>query len=55
MDLKNKKGNPLREFLSIKDLKNYVRDYTRIARSFNENKNKYITSKTLIDVAIHNG
>ena len=35
-------------------MKNYARDYTRIARSFYEKKKK-ITSKTLINVAIHNG
>ena len=40
MDLKNKKGNPLREFLSNNDMKNYVRDFTRIARSFYEKRIK---------------
>ena len=35
-------------------MKDYVRDYTRINLRLNEKK-KFITSKTLIDVAIRNG
>ena len=36
-------------------MKNYINGYTRIARSYYEKKNKFITSKTIIDVATHNG
>ena len=54
MDLKSEKGSDLKEFLLNNQYKNFVHDYTRIAKSFREKKNKYVTSKTLLDVVIHN-
>ena len=54
MDLKSNKGGELKEFLVDNNLKNFVNDYTRIARTFYKDKKEYIESKTLIDVILHN-
>jgi hypothetical protein len=54
MDLLSNKGNELKEFLLNNQLKNSVMQHTRVCRSFFEKKNKYITSKSLIDVVLHN-
>ena len=36
------------------DYNNHVTEFTRVARKFYKKKNKYITSKTIIDVVLHN-
>ena len=37
------------------DLKNFVTKFTRIATNYYSKKDVYRTSKTLIDVILHNG
>ena len=54
MDLRSTKGIDLANFLIRNDLKNFVNEHTRVCRSFYKEKRKYKTSKTLIDVIIHN-
>ena len=54
MDLKSIKGFDLAQFLVRNDLKNFINEHTRVSRCFYKEKNKYQTSKTLIDVIIHN-
>ena len=54
MDLFSNKGNDLKDFLLNNQLKNHVEQHTRVSRNFYEKKNKYVTSKTLIDVVLHN-
>jgi hypothetical protein len=54
MDLKSSKGNDLAKFMSRNELKNFVDVYTRIFRKYYKETKDYKTSKTLIDVAIHN-
>jgi nucleoside diphosphate kinase len=36
------------------DYNNYVSEYTRVAKRFYNKKNKFMTSKTIIDVVLHN-
>jgi hypothetical protein len=36
------------------DYNNHVTEFTRVAKKFYKKKNKYITSKTIIDVVLHN-
>ena len=55
MDLKTKKGKNLINFMKNNDFSNFVKSYTRIDSKFFQNKNKFITSKSLIDVILHNG
>ncbi len=54
MDLKSKNGNDLNCFMINNDYKNFVTQYTRIKTNYYKKKDKFITSKTLIDVVIHN-
>ncbi len=56
LDLLSKDGNVLKEFLISNDLKNFVHSPTRIATVKKERNGTEIfkTSKTLIDVIIHN-
>ena len=54
MDLRSTKGIDLRDFLIRNELKNFVNQHTRVCRSYYKKKKKYQTSKTLIDVIIHN-
>jgi hypothetical protein len=54
MDLKSSKGNDLAKFMARNELKNFVDVYTRIFRKYYKETKDYKTSKTLIDVAIHN-
>ena len=50
MDLNSSEGNDLKDFLINNEMKNYVNVHTRIARTFYKKKQKYVESKTLIDV-----
>ena len=54
MDLKSGQGADLKDYLLANDLKNFVNDYTRVSTSFYKKQKKSSTSKTLIDVVIHN-
>ena len=54
MDLNSNKGKDLLDFMYINHFKNYIKDFTRISTKWCPYKNKYITSKTLIDVLLHN-
>ena len=54
MDLKSSEGNDLKDFLINNEMKNYVNVHTRIARTFYKKKQKYVESKTLIDVILQN-
>jgi len=54
MDLVSDKGDELRDFLTTNDLKNYVVEHTRVQTNYFEKKQKHMTSKTLIDVILHN-
>ncbi len=55
MDLNCEKGDDLKEFLINNDYKNYVSKDTRIATYLCSKTNTLKTTKTLIDVIIHNG
>ena len=44
----------LSNFMNNFDYKNFVNEYTRVVKKFYKNKDKYITSKTIIDVVLHN-
>ena len=54
MDLNDKKGNDLKKFLVDNQLKNYINGSTRIKQVFYEKSQSFKTTKTLIDVIIHN-
>ena len=54
MDLKSKKGCNLMDFMDNNQLTNFVDKYTRTDTRFIKKKNKYVTSKSLIDVILHN-
>ena len=54
MDLRSVKGFDLKNFLIRNELKNYVEQHTRVCRSYYKKKKRFIKSKTLIDVIIHN-
>ena len=54
MDLRSDEGIELKNFLINNDLKNFVNTHTRIERRFYKKRQKWIVSKTLIDVVIHN-
>ena len=54
MDLNSNKGKDLLDFMYINHFKNYIKDFTRISTKWCPYKNEYITSKTLIDVLLHN-
>ena len=54
MDLKSSKGDDLKQFIESNDYNNFFSGYTRIATKFYNKKNQYKTSKTLIDVVLHN-
>ena len=54
MDLRSDEGIELKNFLINNDLKNFVNTHTRIERRFYIKRQKWIVSKTLIDVVIHN-
>ena len=53
MDHKSKKGNDLIQFMISNDLENCVCGYTRIVSNYYQKKEKYCTTKSLIDVLIH--
>ena len=55
MDLKTNKGFALRNFMLEFSLNNHVNEFTRAATSWYNKKSKYVTSKSLIDVILHNG
>ena len=55
MDLKSSKGIPLSLFMQDFSLKNFVNQFTRSVKNWNIKKNKFITSRSLIDVILHNG
>ena len=54
MDLLSSKGNELKSFSLTNNYKNYITKYTRIATKYYEKKKMHKTSKTLIDVLLHN-
>ena len=54
MDLFSKQGSELKQFMISNDLKNFVTKFTRIATNYYSEKDVYRTSKTLIDVILHN-
>ena len=54
MDLKSIKGIDLANFLIRNDLKNFVKENTRVCRSYYKEKKKYQTSKSLLDICISN-
>jgi hypothetical protein len=54
MDLKSLKGNDLVKLMARNELKNFFDVYTRIFRKYYKETKDYKTSKTLIDVVIHN-
>ena len=54
MDLKSIKGIDLANFLIRNDLKNFVKEHTRVCRSYYKEKKKYQTSKSLLDICISN-
>ena len=55
MDIFSKQGSELKQFMIANDLKNFVTKFTRIATNCYSKKDVYRTSKTLIDVILHNG
>jgi hypothetical protein len=56
MDLSdaNTEDTDFKDFLTNNDLINYVKDYTRVVTRYIVAQNSFITSKTLIDVILHN-
>ena len=54
MDLKSKKGDYLKDFLVNNELKNFVSNYTRVCTNYYKKLRGYSTTKSLIDVIIHN-
>jgi len=51
---KNETNEELTKFMDDFDYNNHVTEFTRVAKKFFKKKNKYITSKTIIDVVLHN-
>ena len=54
MDLKSSKGIDLTNFMIFNNMINYVDDYTRIVSRYSAKQNKFINSKSLLDVVLHN-
>jgi hypothetical protein len=54
MNLLDTNNNQLDNLIKNNNLSNYVDEPTRIATIFHEKEKKFTTSKTLIDVIIHN-
>jgi hypothetical protein len=54
MDLNDKKGNDLKKFPIDNQLKNYINGSTRIKQVFYGKTKSFKTTKTLLDVMIHN-
>ena len=54
IDLKTSKGANLTRFMNGFNLSNFVDDYTRVSTKYNNKTDKFITSKSLIDVIFHN-
>lgn len=54
MNLMDEKGNELRTFLTNNEFINCVNGFTRVNHIFMKKQNKIITTKSLIDVILHN-
>lgn len=54
MDLASSKGDVLKSFLANFNLRNFVFEYTRVCKKFYRKNNKAKSSKTIIDVVLHN-
>ena len=54
IDLISVKGDKLYNFMANLNLSNYVNGYTLIASRYYNNSDKFLISKSLIDVVLHN-